>query len=65
MLTHLVYISSARRLFTTEELRDLLAVSRRNNAREDVTGMMLYRGGSFMQVLEGPQDAVLDLYQRI
>jgi PAS domain S-box-containing protein len=47
------------------ELRALREESRRNNERLGVTGMLLYRGGNFLQVLEGGERAVSDLYRRI
>lgn len=37
----------------------------RHNTRNGLTGMLLYRDGSFMQVLEGPRDRVLVTYNRI
>ena len=48
-----VYVSSAVDLFSDEELLKLLDVSRKNNQALDVTGMLLYKGGNFMQFLEG------------
>ena len=61
----LVYVSSATHLFTEQELVDLLEVSRVNNAKLDVTGMLLYKEGNFMQFLEGPKDKVCALYEKI
>jgi len=64
-LTFLVYISSAVRLFSDEELKELLRLSRINNARLGVTGMLLYDRGNFIQLLEGPGANVDKLYERI
>jgi hypothetical protein len=61
----LVYISSAVQLFTPQDLLDLLEKSRENNGRLGVTGMLLYKGGNFMQALEGPAQVVRDLYATI
>lgn len=36
----------------------IVAVSRRNNARVGVTGLLLASGGAFIQVLEGPRRAL-------
>ncbi len=47
------------------ELRRILAVSRRNNASEGVTGALLLGQGSFAQVLEGPMVAVERAFERI
>jgi len=47
------------------ELRDLLQESRLNNERDGITGMLLYKGGTFIQVIEGPDEAIADLYARV
>ncbi len=47
------------------ELRRILAVSRRNNASEGLTGALLLGHGSFAQVLEGPMGAVEHAFERI
>jgi hypothetical protein len=46
-------------------MADILLRSRNNNARVGVTGMLVYRQKHFLQVLEGPKSAVLELYERI
>jgi len=47
------------------DVREILAVSRVNNARDGVTGGLLFSEGCFAQVLEGPQDAVEAAFERI
>jgi hypothetical protein len=64
-MIQLVYISSARTLFSKEDLTGLLAKSRANNEAHAITGLLLYKGGNFMQVLEGDEEAVRMLYERI
>ena len=64
-LTQCVYASAGTQDFTAEELAQLLEVSRDNNARLNLTGMLLYADGSFFQVLEGPADVVDALYAKI
>jgi Sensors of blue-light using FAD len=64
-MIYLVYASSAARLFTKDELADLLAVSRTNNARAGITGMLVYKGGNFLQVLEGEEEPVEALHRKI
>ena len=61
----LVYVSSASLPFSGEDLRALLVTCRKNNAELGVTGMLLYKDGNFMQVLEGDEGAVRELYARI
>jgi hypothetical protein len=65
MLISLIYASNATRLLTKDELLEILRVSHDNNARLGITGMLLYKGGNFMQVLEGPEEAVNEIYERI
>jgi hypothetical protein len=64
-LFFLTYASSAARPFSGAELEALLAVCRENNARLGVTGMLLYKDGNFMQVLEGEEGNVRALYEKI
>ncbi len=61
----LVYISSPVRDQTADELMRLLEQSRRDNIDMEITGLLLYRPGMFMQVLEGEQPVVRKLYARI
>ena len=58
-LMNLIYASSATRKMNDQDLLDILKKSHENNRRLDITGMLLYRGGNFLQVLEG-EEAVLD-----
>jgi hypothetical protein len=60
-----VYASSAVQLFAPEELRALLETSRRNNAARGVSGMLLYKDGNFLQVLEGREAAVRAIAAKI
>ena len=61
----LVYASSAVNLFSEEDLAKLLEVSRRNNEKVEITGLLLYSSGNFMQVLEGPEKNVIETHNRI
>ena len=61
----LVYASRAAQPFTDAELVELLTRSRQKNDRLDVTGMLLYHDGSFIQALEGNREVVEDLYEVI
>ena len=64
-LISLTYLSTATRPFSKDELAELLAKSRESNTRRGVTGMLLYKDGSFAQVLEGPAEQVDALYDKI
>ena len=61
----LIYVSSATHLLSEEELLDLLQLSRRKNEEAEITGMLLYKGGNFLQVIEGSEEAVTRLYQKL
>lgn len=50
------YISRSRA--TPAQLEDILARARQANASRGVTGALLYTGGHFAQVLEGPGEAL-------
>jgi len=65
MLYSLVYVSSATKPFSVDELRALLERARANNTKLDVSGMLLYKDGNFMQVLEGEEATVKALYATI
>ena len=49
----------------TAEIAAILEASRRNNARDGVTGGLLFSQDCFAQVLEGPIDAVEAAFERI
>ena len=60
-----VYTSTATRDLTDDDLAELLRQCVRNNEESGLTGMLLHRDGRFMQVLEGPDDAVRDVFSVI
>jgi hypothetical protein len=62
---HIIYVSSARKLYSKEDLLQLLEKSRKNNARNGITGALFYRDGNFLQVIEGEEAAVKTLYKKI
>jgi hypothetical protein len=64
-LFSLVYSSTATEQFDDDELQQLLTESRAFNEGEDISGMLLYRGGRFIQFLEGPEDRVRQLMTTI
>jgi hypothetical protein len=64
-LITMVYVSAASEKMTDEQLRELLAVCRRNNQRNHIPGMLLYRNGMFIQAIEGERNDVYELYDKI
>jgi len=64
-LFQLMYISSGARSYGDQVLEDILATSRRKNAQLDISGLLLYLDGNFLQVLEGREADVRQLYTTI
>jgi hypothetical protein len=64
-MIQLCYISTARPPMPWSEVDQILATSRRNNARDGVTGLLLFNGKRFLQLLEGAPAKVQMVYDRI
>ncbi len=64
-LLTLIYASSARVPFSNQDLTALLETARRNNTGLGVTGMLVYRDGNFMQAIEGEEEAINRLHDKI
>ena len=58
----IVYASTAEKPFSSNELFEQLAQYREKNLRLGITGLLLYKHGSFMQVLEGEEETVRSLF---
>ena len=65
MIQQLVYISSPRSPVTEEECDTILAQSRRNNARAGIGGVLVVGHSRFLQMIEGPPEAVAAAFARI
>lgn len=70
-MKYITYVSQAQKPFTQDELAGLLTHSRARNGQDGVTGCLVYRynedfdRGNFLQVLEGPEAAIDDVWRRI
>ena len=64
-MIRLLYCSQATPGMSGDQIQDILTVARRNNKALGITGVLVHGGGIFMQVLEGPEDAVLRSYVKI
>ena len=63
MLVELLYCSvSVAPKLTDEDLNHILASARRRNLAEDITGMLIYHRGEFVQILEGENKSVANVY---
>lgn len=47
------------------QIRRILAAAHRKNPALGITGALLYSGGFFCQVIEGPQEAIEELFETI
>lgn len=61
----LLYVSRIGLGVSDDDYRTILATSRANNPRRQITGVLCAGSGHFMQVLEGPQKNVMELYTQI
>ncbi len=64
-LVRLLYCSNAKAPVTLDAVRELAATSARKNLAASITGMLAFDHDTYIQALEGPRDAVNDLYLRI
>ena len=64
-MRRLIYCSQACQDFDPDLLVDLLRQARATNERSGLSGMMLYCSRSFLQLLEGDEDALAETYERI
>lgn len=64
-MKRIIYCSQATHDFSPEELVTLLEVARGLNERVGLSGMLLYSNQSFLQMLEGDEDALEATYARI
>ena len=64
-MLQIVYASAATVPFGQSNRIELLKIARQNNSALDVSGMLLYNAGSFLQVLEGPDENVDALFAKI
>lgn len=60
-----LYQSNAVSSMTEPELRTMLLQARSYNAQHHLTGILLYSDGRFVQLLEGEEQAVRQLYAKI
>ena len=64
-MRQLLYVSHTEPDIAPGALDDLLTSARRNNALMGITGLLLFIDGGFLQILEGEERAVRELYARI
>lgn len=65
MLSELIYLSFRSPKCSDEDIYNILKTSVVNNAKQGVTGVLVYSKTKFLQVLEGDKGLVLDLYDKV
>ena len=61
----ILYVSKASEQCSDVEIADILHASRKNNSANGVTGILVYKKPEFFQFLEGPEESVAALYEKI
>ena len=62
---HVVYVSTAKERHSQETLLQLLNTARSRNEKLGLTGFLLYANERFMQVLEGRESCVREVFESI
>lgn len=65
VIHQLMYVSSANHLLDEDELTKILSAAQTNNAYNDITGILLHSDGNILQLIEGPEHAVEELFSKI
>lgn len=64
-LYHLIYSSVPTKTLNNAELEMLLTTSREQNKKHTVTGMLVCFADNYIQLIEGPEQAITRLYKNI
>lgn len=65
MLTTIIYRSHLRDDAPLYAIEDMVVAANLKNRRSDVTGILLFNGRHFFQLLEGPEEQVKEIYRCI
>lgn len=64
-LCRLIYLSSTNVKPNEDDLEDIVNGSQKRNTSFDITGLLIYLNGHFLQVLEGEEESVERLFSNI
>ncbi len=64
-LTSVTYTSLARLDLQTSDLEDIHRSARESNALEGITGLLVFNGTHFLQIIEGSETAIEELVERL
>lgn len=65
LMYHIIYLSSAIIPFSDIELKELLVKARNFNSTQNITGILFYKEGYFLQAIEGNKERVISLFETI
>jgi hypothetical protein len=61
----IIYLSASTKELSIEEINALLLQSRKFNTENNITGVLLYIDGDFLQVIEGSEEVTKRLFEKI
>jgi hypothetical protein len=64
-LAYLIYKSTPKDSLTEKDLVEIAEQSKDNNIDNDLTGLLIYGSNEFVQILEGPEQAIETLYTKL
>jgi len=64
-LSQLVYVSDAAVAMGAAAVELIVKRCRRNNAERNISGLLIYSGGHFIQLLEGHEPVLANLFAKI
>jgi hypothetical protein len=62
---YLIYSSTASDDMNESVLKEILSEAERCNKLQNITGLLVYFDGSFIQMLEGKEEDVIETFERI
>ena len=65
ILTSVTYTSLAQPDLKSSDLEAIHSSARESNARDEITGLLVYNGTHFLQVVEGAEEPVAKLIERL
>jgi len=65
MLKRINYISSFVQDMSDDEIEDIARQAAKKNAEDDITGVLMAKGGVFFQIIEGPEENIDRLFTNI
>lgn len=61
----IVYVSNASEDLEKNQINEILNNSKKWNNDNDITGLLLFSGGNFFQIIEGEKKTIIELFQNI